>query len=109
MFRIVFLTLIFVFMASVTLAADVTLKWDPSTGAVGYKIQKSIDLGVTWATSIDVGNLTTYKYLNVEDGVLVLFRSSAYNSVGESVRSWSGAWYDGRKKPVAAPGGQGIE
>lgn len=109
MFRIVFVILVFIFMVSPGLAADVTLKWDPSAGATGYKIQKSADLGVTWAVAVDVGNVITYTYTNVEENALVIFRASAYNAAGESVRSWSGAWFDGRKKPVSAPSGQGIQ
>ena len=109
MFKTLFLSLIIVFMVSVALAADVDLRWDPSTGAIGYKIQKSVDLGVTWSTAIDVGNVTTYKYLNVEENTLVFFRASAYNAAGESIRTWSGAWFDQRKKPVSSPSGQGIQ
>jgi hypothetical protein len=95
--------------ASVSFAVDVDLKWDPSSGATGYKIQKSIDLGVTWAAAVDVGNVMSFTYANVEENVLVLFRASAYNAAGESIRTWSGAWFDSRKKPTAPPGGQGIK
>jgi len=109
MFKTLFLSLVFIFLASLALAADVDLKWEASSGATGYKIQKSVDLGVTWATAVDVGNVTTFKYLNVEENVLVLFRASAYNAAGESIRTWSGAWYDHRKKPVASPTGTGIQ
>jgi len=109
MFKTLFLSLVFIFMVSAALAADVTLKWDPSTGAIGYKIQKSVDLGVTWLAAIDVGNVTTYVYTSVEENVLVIFRASAYNAAGESIRTWSGAWFDSRKKPVIAPSGQGVQ
>lgn len=108
MFRILFLTLVLIFAASITLAADVDLKWDASAGATGYKIQKSLDLGVTWLPAIDVGNVTTYKYTNVEENVLVLFRASAYNANGEAIRTWSGAWFDQRKKPISAASGLGT-
>ncbi len=109
MLRIVFLVLLFVFIVSPSFGADVVLKWDPSSGATGYKVQKSTDLGVTWSTAIDVGNVTTFTYTNVEENALVFFRASAYNAAGESVRSWSGAWFDARKKPISAPSGQGIQ
>lgn len=109
MFKIMSCVVLIVLFASISLAADVALKWDPSTGATGYKIQKSVDLGVTWTTAIDVGNVTTYVYTNVEENILVIFRASAYNAAGESVRTWSGAWFDSRKKPVAAPSGQGVQ
>ena len=109
MFKTLFLSLVFIFIVSLALAADVDLRWDASAGATGYKIQKSVDLGVTWSTAIDVGNVTTYKYLNVEENVLVFFRASAYNAVGESIRTWSGAWFDARKKPISSPSGQGVQ
>jgi hypothetical protein len=109
MFRMVFVVLFFLIMVSPGFAADVTLKWDASAGATGYKIQKSVDLGVTWSAAVDVGNVTTYTYSSVEENVLVIFRASAYNAVGESIRTWSGAWFDSRKKPVSAPSGQGIQ
>jgi len=108
-FKILFLSLIFLLFNLPAFGADVVLKWDASTGATGYKIHKSIDQGVTWSTAIDVGNVTTYTYTSVEENTLVLFRASAYNAVGESVRTWSGAWYDHRNKPLPAPSGTGIQ
>jgi len=109
MLKTLFLSLTFIFLASLALAADVDLKWDASSGAIGYKIQKSLDLGVTWLVPVDVGNVLTYKYLNVEENALVLFRASAYNAAGEAIRTWSGAWYDHSKKPVTSPTGTGIQ
>lgn len=109
MFKIFLVVLIFSLIGSPGFAAEVTLKWDPSEGATGYKIQKSVDIGVTWSPGVDVGNVTTYTYSNVEENVFVIFRASAYNAVGESIRTWSGAWFDSRKKPVSAPSGQGIQ
>jgi hypothetical protein len=105
-FMILVLFFAFVNFAS---AADVPLKWDASNGATGYKIQKSLDLGVTWLTGVDVGNVTTYTYTGVEENILVLFRASAYNANGESIRTWSGAWYDHRKKPILPASGMGIQ
>jgi hypothetical protein len=107
--RALFFLAVLVLGGSVGFAADVSLKWDPSEGATGYKVQKSLDLGVTWSTGIDVGSVTTFVFKNVEENVLVLFRASAYNAAGESIRTWSGAWFDARKKPVSPPSGQGIE
>lgn len=89
-------------------AADVPLKWDPAQGATGYKIYLSQDQGVTWSTPLDVGNVTAFTYTGAPEDKLLLFRSSAYNEGGEAVRTWSGAWYDHRKKPLTPPTGQGI-
>ncbi len=102
------LILVMVLSASFALAADVDLKWEASTGAMGYKIYKSEDSGITWETPLDVGNVTTYKYLNVIETKMVIFKVSAYNEFGESVRHWSGAWYDHRLKPLIPAGGMAI-
>lgn len=106
--KLILVFAILFFLASIGYAEDVTLKWDASTGATGYKIYKSEDLGVTWSAPVDVGNVTTYTYLNIIETKMVLFKVSAYNSLGESVRHWSGAWYDHTKRPILTPGGTGI-
>lgn len=106
--KIILLTIGIVLMASVSFAVDIPLKWDASIGATGYKIYKSEDMGVTWGTPVDVGNVTTYTYLAVIETKMVLFRVSAYSANGESIRYWSGAWYDQRLKPIASPTGLGI-
>jgi hypothetical protein len=91
-------------------AGDVPLRWDPVVGAAGYKIYQSLDGGVTWSVGADVGNVTSTTVLSVSDTVLVMFKVSAYPTGGaESIRHWSGAWYDGRKKPILTPGGAGIQ
>lgn len=108
MFKTLFLSLVFIFMASLAPAADINLRWDPSDGATGYKIYKSLDLGVTWSVGMDVGNVETIRILNVEENLLILFRISAYNQTGEAIRTEYGAWYDHRKKPPINPTGLGI-
>jgi len=109
MSKLVFFTVLCMFFTSSAFAAEVTLVWDPSEGAIGYKIQKSIDLGATWSTPIDVGNVTMYKFTGVEENTLVLFRVSAYNQIGEAIRTEAGAWYDHRKKPPIQPLGLGVK
>ena len=92
-----------------TMAADVTLKWDPVTGATGYRVYQSLDNGTTWSASVDVGNVTQRVFTGVSETAMVLFRVSAYNAVGEAVRFEAGAWYDFRKKPPGSPSGAGIQ
>ena len=96
-------------MVGVCSAADVALKWDASDGATGYKIYKSLDLRATWDAGVDVGSITTYVYTGIREDGPVDFRVSAYNATGESVRYWSGAWYDKTFMPPDDPGGTGIE
>ena len=98
----------FLILTTPVLAADINLRWDPSDGATGYKIYKSLDLGTTWSTGVDVGNITLYKITGVEENTLILFRVSAYNQTGEAIRTEYGAWYDHRKKPPLNPTGLGI-
>ncbi len=103
------LVLIICLIPAIAWSADVTLRWDVVTDATGYKIYKSEDLGVTWGTARDVGNVITYIYTGIIETKVVLFRVSAYNANGESVRLWSGAWYDNRLKPISTPSGAGIQ
>lgn len=106
----ILLIFLFILMSfSFSEAADVSLKWDVSTGATGYKVYKSEDLGVTWGTPVDVGNVTTYIWTGIIEDKMILFRVSAYNANGESIRTWSGAWYDHRLRPINSPSGTGIQ
>ena len=100
--------ILFLILTAPVFAADINLKWDPSEGATGYKIYKSLDIGVTWSPGTDVGNVTTFRVLNVEENIIILFRVSAYNQTGEAIRTEYGAWYDHRKKPPLNPSGLGI-
>lgn len=95
--------------ATVALGADVTLKWDVAQDATGYKIYKSTDQGATWDAGVDVGNVTTYLYPGVPDAGLVLFRASAYNANGESIKYKSGCWYNGALSPPDQPTGLGMD
>jgi len=98
-----------VLMFAVTaFAADVTLKWEASAEATGYKVYKSLDTGATWDAGIDVGNVTTYVYIGVEETGLVLFRVSAYNTSGETISTWSGAWYNKLWQPPLSAQGLGV-
>ena len=103
----------FMFFSVPAFAADVQMKWDAVSGATGYKIYMSTDMGDTWDNGVDVGmaqqNPTVpseriYTYQNVPEDRMVLFKGSAYNANAETIRDWSGAWYDHRKKPLETPG-----
>lgn len=74
--------------AFIAWGADVSLKWDPVFGATGYKVFSSGDGGTTWATGLDVGNVTTRLITSVAEDRMVLFKVSAYNAVGEVVSHW---------------------
>lgn len=90
-------------------AADVSLSWDASADAAGYKIYVSADNGATWDAGTDVGNVTGHTYPGVPEDGLILFRVGAYNSQGETIRYEAGAWYNGAWTPPLAASGLGIQ
>lgn len=97
------------FLASPVWAANVTLSWDAVTGASGYKLYASVDQGATWGAGQDVGLVTEYTLTGQPDSGLVLYRVSAYSASGETIRTWSGAWFNADWKPPESPGGAGIQ
>ena len=108
--KIILLIIAFCFIfTSVAAAANIALQWNESATATGYKIYQSTDMGLTWDAGLDVGNVTTHVVPGVPDSGLVLFKVGAYNSNGESIRLWSGAWHNGDWQIPADPGVTGIE
>ena len=103
------LILVLVLFPVFCFAADVTLEWDIAEGATSYKIQMSTDLGLTWAEERDAGSETTFVWTGAPDTGLLLFRAVASNAVGETARTWSGAFYNGDWRLPDSPGGTGIE
>jgi len=91
------------------LAADINTAWDASTGAAGYKVQMSADMGATWSEPRDAGNNTTFIWKDAPDTGLLLFRAAAYNQSQEVIRYEAGAWYNGSWKPPASPTGLGLK
>ena len=90
-------------------AADVPLQFDPVSGATGYRIEMSTDLGTTWGASQDTEGQTTHMYIGAPEDTLVLFRVAAYTSAQDAIRLYSGAWYDHRLLPINTPSGTGIQ
>jgi len=96
-------------LIAISHAADVNLRWDPVTGATGYKVYMSLDNCATWLAPKDVGNVTTYTYTGVSDAVLVHFKVSAYKSGSETIADYMGAWWDTRKMPLGMPVALGVK
>lgn len=96
--------------ATVVMAADVTMKWDPVAGADGYRIEMSLDQGVTWdSPGVDVGNVTQYTYVGVAETGLVMFRMVVYaTGKQDQISTWMGAWYDHTKRPLDPTEGLGA-
>lgn len=105
-----FYVLMFVLMlASFACAATVTHRWDEVAAADGYRLYMSTDMGENWTMVADEITTNEFTLEGLPEDVLLLFRVSAYNSSGESIRMWSGSWYDHRLKPLEPPGGNGIQ
>ena len=104
-----YIYLIFILLIStISNAAEITLHWDASENATGYKIYISLDCGQSWDDGLDVGNVTTYK-INVPDHQLVLLRASAYNNFGESIRTDAGVFYNSDWKRPGKPSEASVE
>ena len=101
--RVILITLAMVLMASISLAADVNLRWDAVTGVTGYKIYMSLDNCATWLAPKDVGNVLVYTYVGVPDTMLVHFKVSAYKTGSETITNHMGAWWDSRLMPLGTP------
>jgi len=94
-----------ILLSTKSYGADITLRWDASQGATGYKLYMRTDLGATWPVSKDAGNVLTFMWTEVPETGLVLFRVSAYNDVAESITTDKGAWYNhGWSEPEKAYG-----
>jgi hypothetical protein len=60
-------------------AVQVTLAWDESSGAAGYKIYSGTESN-NYAWVVDVGNVTSYTTANVTDGYTYYFAATAYDA-----------------------------
>lgn len=106
--KLILTVLFLITMASMSFAGTATLDWKSVGKADGYKVYISFDLGATWDKGIDVGSVVTYKFDNLPESGLVLFRVGAYNRNGETIRYEFGTWYNGDWKPIEAVSGTGI-
>ena len=107
--KLIFAILFLFACSTMTFAADVNLAWDAVPNATGYKVYMSIDSTATWDGGVDAGAVITYIYPTVIETGIVHFKVSAYNSAGESISNWRGAWYDHTKRPVDYPPGLGVQ
>jgi hypothetical protein len=67
-------------------ARAVTLAWDASPGAIGYKLYYGTQ-PTNYITFIDVGNVLTNRITNLVVGVRYYFAVTAYTASAESVKS----------------------
>jgi hypothetical protein len=62
-------------------AAQITLAWDNSDGATGYRIYYGT-VNRNYTSVVDVGNVTTYTFANLLNGVTYYFAATAYDASG---------------------------
>jgi hypothetical protein len=89
-------------------AADIDLSWPPVDGAIGYYVFMSTDSGGSWSDP-KITPLTEYTWVQAPDSGLVLWRVAAFNAQGVSLRTESGAWYNGDWQLVAQPVRLGVK
>lgn len=67
-------------------SAQVSLTWGAVAGVTGYKVKYGTTSG-TYATTLDVGNVTSYSATGLTNGKTYYFVVTAYNSTGTSANS----------------------
>jgi hypothetical protein len=90
------------------MGGDVTLTWDPSVGATGYRVHSGTSPD-QYTTSTDVGNVTQVNLDQLTDCTLWYLNATAYNAAGESsyaieVSSWPRAIISNTNPPAAEQG-----
>lgn len=70
-------------MADTVFAGQALLNWNPTTGALGYKIYYGT-VSHQYSQMLDVGNVTSYTLLNLTDGSTYYFALTAYDGSTES-------------------------
>jgi hypothetical protein len=83
LFVFTFLIMLKIFFPTLAIAAEVTLQWDPSTQATGYKMHYGFESN-SYEYVIDVGHNLQHTVSDLNDNQLYYFAVSAYNENGES-------------------------
>ena len=96
------------FLSPLVRAADLTVRWQPTDRATGYRIYQSVDGAQTWSIPLDVGNITEVILTSVPEDGMVHFKVGAYNSIGETITEWQGVWFDATRRPPDVTKGLGI-
>jgi len=70
-------------MTGLASAGQAALNWNPTSGALGYKIHYGTDSN-QYSQVIDTGNVTKYTLTNLVDGATYYFAITAYDGATES-------------------------
>ena len=96
-----------ILIAGFSQAAEKNLQWDAEPLAVSYRIDTSVDAGVTWTLGVAlIAAPETITTIIIPDGILVLMRAVAINAEGmEAVNYSSGVFHhSGWELPPAVVG-----
>ena len=84
LFTIIALLILFNFsLPNISLAGEVTIQWDPSDQATGYKLHYGIQ-SQSYDSIVDVGLQQQYTVVGLNDDQRYYFAVTAYNEYGES-------------------------
>ena len=99
-------------MAAFAQAFDVTVSWDTSVHAEGYRLSTSIDNGASWQPATissaiigDVAPDVTETVITVRDIGVTLIRIESFNFIGPAIGTTKGVWVNPAWKLAAIPGG----
>src|SRR3990172_956714 len=95
-------TLVLLALPTPAWAWTAVYSWSPVPTATIYRIEKSVDNGVAWTVVTATLTAPTYTYTGSEAG-LVLFRVSACNANGCTVRPADGLWHNEAWQVPGAP------
>jgi len=96
-----FILLVTLLWTAPALAWSDVYSWTASSGATSYKVESSIDNGVTWVLA---GSPTTPTFtLTLTSTALTLVRISACNANGCATRSVSGFYHNEAWAPPLVP------
>ena len=83
LFFFAFIIILKISFPTLAMAAEATLKWDPSSQATGYKLHYGLE-SHSYDSVVDVGQNLQHTVTNLNDSQLYYFAVSAYNDDGES-------------------------
>lgn len=99
--RFLFALALIITITSPALAWTQQYTWTADPLATTYKVEKSVDNGVTW-TVAGTPATPSYTYTGTETGV-VFFRVSNCNATGCTTRTYDGFWHNESWRPSGWP------
>jgi hypothetical protein len=105
--KFVVLSVLFFGIVTAAQAVDIKLDWNTTSGAAGYMITMSSDLGATWSTPVDVKLVKPYTWLSAPEDKMLIFKIASYKNATTPIAVWTnymGVWYDYRLRDILTTG-----